>query len=423
MEDKENFPKPSGSNASNDSKVSTVAASVIESLNVKRKRPLAALQSSSGADDASATKKLKMEPPTNIEQLRQFFECPELMKQFSFKDKVEDWYGLFDIHTVDDNVYLAFHTNNTVAKLPNRNDCKLFFYNAEELRKQFQRFEVQFEGIEHILMVFVSHKSDRITPLAVFFLPSKNKSILDDMVKKIDQWLNGDGSATTNVTKCTTLYDVDLQDSISKIWPAAKLIGCSDEYQKDIKLFAKQNRGHTTDHHKGLTRLACTLCYVPQPYIPTGIEVIEKRSSSEYGANLVRYLRANWIGLKSVFGEELTHRSIKVCKAFLTRMIENYFQSKSRYTLPKEPLNNFIDFMRILRIFSKVQVIEMSLDGSTLERRRNRRFEMNTKPQKETEAKILSSFTELSQSIEVSSNDEKAIEGQKAIEKFMVSIF
>lgn len=153
----------------------------------------------------------------------------------------------------------------------------------------------------------------------------------------------------------------------------------------------------------------------------TGIDFIEKRTSSEYGANLVRYLRTNWIGIKSVFDEEIVHRSLKVCKQFNARMKDDYFESKNRYSLPKTPINHIIDFMSFLRTFSQIQVVEMQLDGSVYERRRKRRFEMNTKLQKEIEAKILSSFKELNQSIEVLSNNEKTIE--QVIEKFMLSIF
>lgn len=414
MANKENFTELS---VKNNSEVSTVGITVSNSLNVNTKRP-ATLQSSSSVNDDA--KKQKLESPTNIDELRKFLADPDHMKQFSFEEKVGDWHGLFEIYSTDDNVsYLAFHSNATIKQMSNHDDCKIFFYYSEELLKQFQRFDVQFEGIEHVLMTFVNHKTDRISPLGIFLLPNRSKPILDHMIKVISQWLNEDGSAT-NVTKCTTMYDVHLQESICKTWPTAKLIGCSDEYQKDVKLFAKQNKGHTADH-KELTRLACTLCYVPQMYISTGIAVIEKRSSSEYGANLVQYLRTNWIGITSVFGEDIVHRSVKVCKQFNKRMEEGYFESKYWYSSAKEPVNNIVDFMKLLRTFSKVQVIEMDLDGSIYERRRNRRFEMNTKLQKEMEANIISSFNELNQSIEALSNDETAIE--KAIERFMFSIY
>lgn len=433
MDNKENFAKLSGNN---DFEVSEVAGGIVfNSLNVNRKRP-AALQCSD--NDNLTAKQPKLESPTNFQlalgynlpkpdqpnneslsprnqlsnkenfkvptdivQLYKFFKDPEQMKQFDFEQKVEDWYGLFDIYTVDNDVsYAAFHCHATIRQMSDRNDSKLFFYYSEELLRQFQSFAVPFQGIEHILMVLVNHKTDRVTPLG------------------IDQWLNGDGSPTTTVTKCNTPYDLEIQESILKIWPTAKVIGCSDEYQKEVKLFAKRNKG-LSDLNKELTRLACTLCYVPQMYISTGIEVIEKHSSSEYGACLVRYLRTNWIGIQSIFGEDIIHRSVKVCKQFNKRMEDDYFND-NRFRAAVKPVNHIIDFIGVLRTFSKVKVVEMSLDGSTLERHRNRRFELNTKLQKQVEANILSSFNELNQSIEVSKNDEEAI--KQAIEKFMFSI-
>lgn len=376
--------------------------------------------SSSAANDGFLPKNNDVEIPTNIEEVRKFLENPDRLKQFEAKviEKVKFLCGEFHIYTVnvehDVVSYLAFHHNKIVSQLSNRNDCKIFVYNCEELLGQFQRFTVPFQGIQNVLMIFVNHKIDRITPLGVFLLPNKSTAIITDVIGKVNQWLNG-----ATVTKCIATYD--FHESVGKIWPTAMLIGCSDEYQKEVKLYAKRNKGQTNEGNKDLTRLACMLCYVPQMYIPTGIEVVVKRIGSEYGSNLIDYLRTNWIGIKSVFGEVIVYRSVKVCKEFSKRMIDNYFESKSRYSLPKDPVNNIIDFMNFLLVFSKIQLVEMGLDDSTLERRRLRRFEMNTELQKENEAKILRSFDRLNLSIELASNDEKAI--KRAVEQFMFSIY
>lgn len=412
MANKENSIDSSGRNDSADSPASTVAGdfAVLNPLNGNKRR--SSLQGNSASDDSTA-KKQKMDAPTNIEELREFFDDAGRMNQFSFERNVTDWSGLFEIHTVADGTsYMSFHCDKTIEQL-HRSDCKIFFYYSDELLRQLQRFGSQFHGIEQILMVFVNHKIDRITPLGIFFLPNKTKPILDDVIRVIGQRLN-DGSKT--VIRCISMYDAHLQDSISRMWPTAKLIGCSDEYQKDVKLFAKQNRVRL-DQDKELTRLACNLCYVPQVYIPMGIGVIEKRAASEYGAKLVRYLRTKWIHLQSVFSEEIIHRSVKVCRQFMKQMIEDHFELKLRFSSPKEPVKHIVDFIGVLRTFSKSQIFYMGVDGTVYESRRKRRFEMNTKLQKQFEANVVTSFEELRQSIESLQNDGTAIEN--AIENFM----
>lgn len=413
MANKENSTDLSGRNHSVDSPASTVAGDLLAVLNPHNDNKRRASILGNSASDDSTAKKQKLDAPSNIEQLRQFFDDAGRMNQFSFKQIADDWCGLFEIHSVADSTsYMSFHCDETIKQL-HRSDVKIFVYFSNELLSQFQRFGVQFHGIEQILMVFVNHKIDRITPLGIFFLPNRSQPILDDVMRVIGQQLN-DGSKT--VITCTSLYDAQLQDSISRVWPTAKLIGCSEAYQKDVKLFAKQNRVRS-DQDKDLTRLASNLCYVAEQYIAMGIGVIEKRAASEYGVKLVRYLRTEWIHLQSFFNEEIIHRSVKVCRQFMRQMIEDHFEPKLRYSSPKKPLKHIVDFIDVLRTFSKSQIFDMGVDGTVYERRRKRRFEMNTERQKNFEANVVTSFEELRQSIELLQNDGTAIEN--AIENFL----
>lgn len=187
----------------------------------------------------------------------------------------------------------------------------LFFYFSQELLEQFRSFsEVKFTGINHVLMVFKS-EDDGVRPFA-FFLLRDNEESLRSIPKVINGWINQKQPA--NVTKCIMPFNSTLQRSVAKVWPKARLIGCSAEYHTKIKDFAKENKGLGAEHKTKLTRLACSLCFLDEKYFPVGIDVISKYSQSLYGTNLVKYLRSKWLPkLKSVNNERNIHRSLNVC--------------------------------------------------------------------------------------------------------------
>lgn len=353
--------------------------------------------------------------PANMQQLYELMNDPDYSNRFCSKgiapDDAENCF--FNIYTIDNEVkYGAFHSAKVLSNIRDHKDCKLFFHYSEEMLGRLHHFtEVHFEGINHVLVIFVNHMIDKVTPFGFFLLPRKDKVVFDSVVRVIDGWLNGTEIPLT-VTKCTTPQSVVLHHSIAEVWPNTKLMGCSAEYQNDIKLFAKENRVLGPNKKAELTSWACSLCFLPENNISTGIDVIQKRSSSEYGKNLVKYLRTKWIDrLISVYNEDLIQRSLKICVQYEKRMKRDYFRENGFGSCIKK-FKNIWDFIEFLRSLSGMSSIEMCLDGTTLERSRRKAFEYNTCIQKAREDNIVNIRN-------MFNKDLKTMEEDEAIQQFM----
>lgn len=325
--------------------------------------------------------KIKMD----LQKLSECLKDPQYLNGFCFeKDGPNDAGNrTFNVYSVDNKIsYAAFHSPHILKDIPNRSDCRLFFYYSEEMLHQLHSFtEMQFEGISNVLIVYINHFLDRVKPFGYILLPNKSLAMIDNVMKAIDGWLNADGLVST-VTKCITQQDEVLHHSIAGTWPQAKVIGCSAEYQNDIHRFAKKNKGFTPVHTE-LTRFAYFLCYLPEVYISQGIEMIQRHSSSEYGQNLVQYLQTKWAGRSiSIYDEDIVYRSVIVCKQFNNQMIRKEFRDN---TYRKGSiLKNCWDFIEFLKISSKINWVEMGLDGTKFARSKLN-FKLNTKRQIEKE--------------------------------------
>lgn len=329
--------------------------------------------------------KIKMD----LQKLSECLQVPQYLNGFCFeKDGPNDAGNrTFNVYSVDNKIsYAAFHSPHILKNTPNRSDVKLFFHYSEEMLHQLHSFtEMQFEGISNVLMVYINHFLDRVTPFGYILLPNKSLAMIDNVMKAIDGWLNADGLVST-VTKCITPQDEVLHHSIGETWPQAKVIGCSSEYQNDIHRFAKKNKGFTSVHTE-LTRFAYFLCYLPEVYISKGIEMIQRHSSSEYGKNLVQYLQTKWAGRSiSIYDEDIVYRSVIVCKQFNNQIIRKEFRD-SIYQKGRI-LKNCWDFIEFLKISSKINCVEMALDGTKFARSKLN-FKMNTKRQIEKETCIV----------------------------------
>lgn len=361
--------------------------------------------------DASVEKaKIKMD----LQKLSELLKCPQYLNGFCFEKigaEVSE-NRAFDIYAVDDTIngFAAFHSTAMLKNIRNSFDCMLFFHYSDDMLHHFQSLtEMQFFDINHILIVYINHFLDRVRPFGYILLPDKNAPTILGVVKAVDGWLNNDELLST-VTKCSTPQDEVLQHAISTIWPQAKIIGCSVDYKNDIKLFAKKNKGL---HHTDVTRLACHLCHLPDRYIPKGIEMIQRHSSSEYAKKLVLYLQTKWIGRPiSIYGENIVQRSLTVCKRFCNQMLRKQFSD--RIYRKGKILKDCWDFIEFLNVESNVNRCEMNLDGTKFGKSKVR-FGLNTEPQIQRENCIVSITQNLELNLEAMSPDD-------AIEQFMLQM-
>lgn len=238
-------------------------------------------------------------------------------------------------------------------------------------------------------MVFVSGDG-RADAFAFFLLPDKDES-LRNVPKVINGWLN-EKHCSADVTKCTTPYDSILLCLIAEIWPKAKVIGCSVEYHKKIKDFAKRNKGLGAEHKTKLTRLACPLCYLDERYFSIGIKVIEKYSVSEYGVNLVRHLCTKWLGiLKSVHREQIMHRSLNICQQFSKQIERGYFLEKKH--------KHVWEFIKLLKTLTSEATCQMSRNKAGETTRGN--FGCNTDLQKQKENRYQRDSVEFKENLKI----------------------
>lgn len=376
--------------------------------------------SAGNTESTSSTSYKDFVIPENLEDLRKLMDDSKYLERFGYETDL--WgkkFPLFDDIYCDDGEidYAAFHSAKMIEMICGSKDCKLFFYFSQELLQQFNTFsEVQFVDVKHILMVFVSGH-ELVSPFGFFLLPDQDDS-LRNVPKVISGWLNRKQSPT-DVTKCIAPYNPILQRSIAEIWPKAKIIGCSAEYHKDIKDFAKQNKGLGAEHKTKLTRLACSLCYLEEKYFVAGIKVIEKYSESDYGVNLIQHLRTKWLAiLKSIDGEQIMHRSLMICQQFSKQMERDYFLQYSMYTDNRgqraqekhKHIWEFIDFLKTLTFIVKSEMHENQAGAMT-----SKNFGCNTDLQKEKENRYQSAATKLNKNLKVKSELE-------AVELFMLQV-
>lgn len=365
----------------------------------------------SGSQSLKSSSSISSKVKMDLEKLCELLTDPYYLNGFCYEQDGPNDAGhrTFNVYSVDNKIsFAAFHSPNCLANIRDRTDCKLFFYYSEEMLRLFHGFtEMEFVGINHFLMVYVNHFKDRVRPFAYFLLPNKNPGIIHSALMAVGDWLNANGPVV-NVTKCTTSQDQVLQNTIAEIWPEAKVIGCSSEYQNDIKTFAQRNQGLTTENTT-LTRMASVLCHLPDVYIPKGMKIIQTQST-KYSINLAAYLSAKWLGRPiSVHGENIVQRSVTVCKRFNDHMIRGTFRDNV-YRKGKI-LKNCWDFLEHLKIQSKINSVEMKLDGTKFAKRKQN-FEFNTKKQKDKETNIVNIRNNLEVDLKVMSEDE-------AVMKFM----
>ncbi|XP_037041821.1 uncharacterized protein LOC119078419 isoform X2 [Bradysia coprophila] len=355
-------------------------------------------ETQSVSESAESIKEMEMEKGTlkvkmDLLKLNELLRDPKYLNGFCYESELSDCPNrTFNVYSVDERIsYAAFHSPHMVQNIrdrSDRSDCKLFFRYSAEMLDRFNDFtEMKFDGIETILTVYVNHISDRVRPFGYVFLSNKNSSTLDNVVKVIDEWLNPVGAIAITVTKCVTPQDTALHQAIAETWPQAKLIGCSEEYQKDIKHFARQNKGLRSDNAH-LTQVACLLCYLPAVHIIKGIELIGKSRSSEYAIKLVKYLQTTWMGRPiSIYDENIVYRTLTVCKRFINQMLRNRFSDASYGR--GAVLKDCWDFIEFLKTESKVNFVEMGLDGTKYGRGWRTAFALNTKLQKDRESCIV----------------------------------
>lgn len=346
--------------------------------------------------------------PDNLQDLSKLMKDSKYMNRFGYgsdgqKNRLYD-----NVYFTDDgSVYAAFHAAKVSEKFRGAKNCTLSFYFSQELLQQFNSFSsVRFKGVNHVLMVFVRNFFLGTRPFGFFLLPDRLES-LANVPAVVNRWLN---QCSTEVTKCVTPYDPILQRSVAAIWPTAKLIGCSAEYQNEIKDFAKKNKGLGAEHKTKLTRLAWSLCYLDEKYFSIGIDLIEKHSVSEYGANLVQHLRTKWVHiLKSVHREQIVCRSLNICQRVSKQIERDYFTSSLLGTKTHTHHRHVWEFILFLKTLESTTAFEcFRALGNAPDN-----FGCSTELQKEREIRYLRASEELDENL-------KILPESKAVEQFML---
>lgn len=285
--------------------------------------------------------------PHNLEEFRGLMKNEEYLRRFGFEDNVKGEYNfrLFDnIYTTSNGTtYASFHSTKVIRHFKG-GSCRLFFCYSDEILNKFK--ELKFDGVAHILFVFVNVAFDRITPFGVFLLPSKDEAVLGDVILSINGWLNDEESkCKTVINTCTAPGDIALHRSIGKVWSATKIIGCSLEFQRDLKEFRSGTGGKASYVKNESTKLAMSLCYLPEQHIRTGIDVIKQCSYSYYGTELAQYIVTKWLPLSiSVYDEGIHTRSTLVC----TKFFERITKVNSGHRLSFKSIYDFVGFLRTL---------------------------------------------------------------------------
>lgn len=322
--------------------------------------------------------------PQNLVQLHKIMSNNKYLKRF----------GNESIH---DGKMAVFHSGKIIEMINGQEDCQLFFYFSPELLAQCQSFsQVKLADVARVLMVFWSYMGSAF-PFA-FFLLNDNPESLRQIPNTINKWLKA------KVTECITPYSITLHRAIAEVWPQSKIIGCSAQYHRGIRFFARENERFEGDYK--LTKLARSLCFLEEKHFSIGINVIKKYTVSDYGVQLVQHLRTKWLRiLKSVRNEVIVHRSLTICKETSKRIEQDYFRQCSGESSSLKVIHkNIWDFINFLKSFMSETVEELrdlrqvrsySNYGlkTTLEKERQRRytgamadFNVNLKTMSEKEA-------------------------------------